>query len=371
METSELNLKNLKPLIFIVVVLILSAISAYPQRNIAGKVVEVIDGKTCVVEIANGKLTVVLQYIETPESGQPLYQTVKDHLQALILDKTVELNPRGIVDNKTIGQLWVKGVDVSEQMLRDGAAWYALPEKDGQAEAESLAYQEHEKQAKAEKRGVWSVENLKPSWEFRAEQAALAEKQRQEMLRQTTPAVTYRKKTPVRLIAAPQTQGELWADVGGANAYEQPIGAGGLLGGYNPTAKIGHISTPSIYLNFPAAGLLRQIESRVFYIYKGDKTKIEDSIYLVGFIATAKDYKFVKSNNLVITADGEKIAFGKAARFWRKNYENVQELLVYKMKRAQLMKLVKAEKITVQIGNYNGEISAESLALINNLLNAS
>ena len=161
--------ENIKPFIFIVIVLFLTAISAYPQRKFAGRVVEVVDGKTCVVELPSGKLTVVLQYIEVPDPEQPLHDTVKAHLTNLVLDKKIELMPLGVIKNRTIGRLYVKGVDVSQQMLRDGAAWYSVAERSGQDEDESLVYQDNENQARSEKRGVWGVADLKPVWEYRAE----------------------------------------------------------------------------------------------------------------------------------------------------------------------------------------------------------
>jgi len=362
--------ENLKPIIFIVIVLVLTAVSAYPQRAFGGKVVEVLDGKTCVIEMANGRVTAVLQYIEIPEPDQPLHSKIKEHLEALILDKTVEFQPRGVKWDMTFGKLFVKGVDVSQQMLRDGAAWYSVPEKKGQNEAESLLYQNNEMQAKAEKRGVWGVENLKPAWEYRAEKEALQRQQQQEALAKLKLAKEEkRQKLAQRQKTAPQV--EMWADVGGANAFDQPLGYGGLRAGYDPTLKAGHISTPSIYLDFPNSGFLQKVDSRLFYIYKGDKTNIEDSIYMVGFIITSKEYKFTKLNNLTITADSQKLPLGKAIRFYRQDASSVKELLLYKITRAQLMKIVNAEKISVQIGNDKGVISNDSLTMINNLLNAS
>jgi hypothetical protein len=180
-----------------------------------------------------------------------------------------------------------------------------------------------------------------------------------------------RQKTQSQRQTPVNQQAEMWADVGGAYAYQQPLGFGGLFAGYNPATRIGHISTSSIFLDFPKADFLRQVESRVYYLYKGDKSNVEDSIYALAFVTTADEYKFLKSNNLTITADKEKIFLGKALRFWRENYTNKQELLVYKMKRAQLMKIVKAERLSIQLGSYSGAISAESLAFINNLLKAS
>jgi endonuclease YncB( thermonuclease family) len=362
--------ENLKPIIFIVIVLVLTAISAYPQRAFGGKVVEVIDGKTCVIEMANGRVVAVLQYIEIPEADQPLYDTVKAHLQGLILDKTVEFQPGGVKSDKTFGKLFVKGVDVSQQMLRDGAAWYSVPEKKGQNSAESLLYQNNETQAKTEKRGIWSVENLKPAWEYRAEKEALRRQQEQETLAKLKLAREEKKqKLAQRAKTAPQV--EMWADVGGANEFDQPLGYGGLRAGYNPTLRIGHVSTPSIYLDFPNSGFLQKVDSRLFYLYKGDKSRIEDSIYVVGFIITSKAYRFAKSNNLTITADSQKFSLGKAKRFYGQDRSSFKELLVYKITRAQLMKIAQAERISVQIGSDKGAISNESLTVINNLLNAS
>ncbi len=363
--------ENLKPFIFIAVVLFLTAISAYPQRKFAGMVTEVIDGRTCVVQMSGRKVTVVLQYIEIPDPAQPLYQTVKDHLQKLVLGKTVEFLPRIVMKDRTAGQLLIKGVDISQQMLRDGAAWYSIPEQSGQDPAESLVYIDNESQAKAEKRGVWSRTDLQPSWEFRAEQAAIQRRKDAEAAKQAAfvREMESRKKVPVRPQVMPQM--EMWADVGGANDFDQPLGFGGLRAGYDPTDRIGHISTPSIYLDFPNSNFLQKVDSRLFYLYRGDKTNIEESIYVVGFIITAKNYQFVKSNNLIISADSQKFALGKAKRFTRENMNSVSELLIYKIKRAQLLQIVKAEKIGVQLGAHKGGISADSLMMINNLLNAS
>ncbi len=366
-------MKALKPIIFIVIVLILTAISAYPQRKFGGRVVEVIDGKTCVIQMPGGKLTAVLQYIEIPDPEQPLYDTVKDHLQALVLDKPVEFLPRGVMFDKTVGQLLVRGVDVGQQMLRDGAAWYSIPEKNGQNEAEGLRYQDNETQAKAEKRGVWGVPDLKPAWEYRAEKEAFARQQQKEALEKIKFAKALKSQN--RRLANPQQsvpQAEMWADVGeGDSSFDQPMGLGGLRAGFDPARRLGHISTPSIFLDFPKVDFLRRMESRLFYFYKGDKANIEDSVYLVAFLATSKEYKFAKSNNLVITADSQKVVLGKARRLFRKNNSYVEELLVYKITRAQLMKIAKAETIGVQMGNLTGGISSDSLMFINNLLNAS
>lgn len=365
--------ENLKPVIFIAIVLVLTAVSAYPQRKFPGKVVEVVDGRTCVIQLASGRVTAVLQYIEIPDPEQPLYQTVRTHLEGLVLGKTVEFLPRIVMKDRTAGQLLVKGVDISQQMLRDGAAWYSIPEQSGQNQAESLVYIDNETQAKAEKRGVWGIADLKPSWEFRAEQAAARRRIDEEAAKKAAFVREMEsrkvKGKPQRRQPAPQM--EMWANVGGATDFDEPLGFGGLRAGYDPRLRIGHISTPSIYLDFPNADFLSKAESRAFYVYSGDKANVEVSLYALGFLFNLKEYRFAKSNNLTITADGQKIVLGKARRYGNEGISSVVELLIYKITRVQLLKIAKAEKIGVQIGTHKGSISAESLMMINNLLNAS
>jgi endonuclease YncB( thermonuclease family) len=363
--------ENLKPVIFIAIVLVLAAISAYPQRKFAGRVVEVLDGRTCVIEVPGGKLTAVLLYIEVPEPEQPLHQTVKEHLESLVLDKKVEYIPRAVTMNRTFVRLFVKNVDVSQQMLRDGAAWHSIAEKDSQEENESLLYQDNETQAKAEKRGVWGVENLKPSWEFRAERADLRRKQEAEAARKS--AFLKEMQSQNKKLSQPSKtvpQMEMWANIDGASQLDQPLGIGGLREGFSPSKNIGAIFTPSIYLDFPNDDFLKKVEARVYYAYRGSKTNIEDSFYFIGFLTTSKNFKFLKSSSITVTADGQKIVLSRVRRYYRQDAEKVSELVFGTVKRAQLLKIAKAEKISVRLGRYSGIISSDSLTYLNNLMDA-
>ena len=156
--------------------------AAFPQSKFSGKVVDVLDGKTVVIQTVGGKMTAALQYIEVPEPEQPLYRTVAEHLRKLVINKRVEFRAQRVSTEVIVGQLVMDGTDVSQQMLRDGAAWHMGRDKTGQGVVEWTAYAENQSQARAEKLGVWSVPGLKPAWEFRAEkeealrQKALAEK---------------------------------------------------------------------------------------------------------------------------------------------------------------------------------------------------
>lgn len=158
--------------ILTIIFMIAASVAALAQRTIEGTVTQIVDGRTVVIETnAKQKLTVKLQFIEVPEPEQELSATVKDHLQKLTFNKTAQFVTRqmSLETSQMTGRLTVGGVDVSQQMLRDGAAWYALPEKDSQNANERAEYQKIEATAKTEKRGVWGNANLKPAWEFRAD----------------------------------------------------------------------------------------------------------------------------------------------------------------------------------------------------------
>lgn len=143
-----------------------SAISGFAQTY-KGKIVEVLDGRTAVFMFTDGsRSNILLQHLEVPEPKQPLHQIVIDHLKKLILDKDAEFLYQKDYARGMIGSLFVGGVEINKQMLRDGAGWFDLPES-GNGFSEYTAM---EKLAKSEKLGVWSVAGLKPAWEFREDE---------------------------------------------------------------------------------------------------------------------------------------------------------------------------------------------------------
>lgn len=364
-------MKTLKPIVFIAFVLVLTAVSAYPQLKFVGKVVDVTDGKTFVIEMPSGKLTGVLQYIEVPDPEQPLHQTVRDHLRNLILDKRVEFMPRGVMQTSTVGRLFVSGVDVSQQMLRDGAAWYSVTDRSSHDEDESRLYLDNENQAKAESRGVWGEPNLKPVWEYRAEKEALQKRLEKDKLERSAfvAGVQPRNKKltqPIKTV----TNDELWGNIGAGAQYNQPYGVGDLRVGSDPVRKVGFIYTPGIFFDLPGGGFLRKAEARVLYGYGTAEANANRSVYLIGFVTASKDLKFEQKNSLTITAGNQKIVVGAMRRFVRQNAASVEELIFYRITRAQLMKIVQARKVSIRLGNYSSVVSGESLASVKNLMNA-
>lgn len=362
-------MKNLK-LIFLIALTLIIVNTAFAQSRINGRVVGVVDGKTIIIEMPNRtRLVAELQYIEVPEAGQPLYAIAAQHLRDLVLDEIVEFRAKSLTQVKTVGQLFLKGVDVSQQMIRDGAAWYAVLEKSSQDAATSAIYQNNEAQAKTEKLGIWSIENLKPSWEVRAE---LVEKRRQQ---ERTAQENFQKKYGTNGKRRNATNQQLtnnnlgaWSDVNGY-ATEQSNGVGGLEIRYDAAGQTGMVATTRAMLNLTAGNSNQQVDFRMGYFY-ADLPRGRDSIYLIGAMSEAKDWKFLKSNSLIVIADGEKIVLGKAYRLYRRTPSSAQELLLYKISRSQIAKIAKAKNTAIKLGTYSGKLSENLQTMLRNMLEA-
>lgn len=363
--------------IFLTILALTLTNAAFAQSRIGGRVVEIVDGKTVVIQTFNAdKLTAELQYIEVPEAGQPLDQIVKKHLETLVLNKKIEFRARGFTANKSIGQLLLNGVDVSQQMIRDGAAWYALPQKNAQDYNESVIYQNNEAQAKNDKIGVWSIADLKPSWEIRAEMEANRRREEEKRAREIedaakkaseTEAPKPKKKPTVRGL---NTESQMWAQ-----ATETPFGklpenvstVGGLLVGYNPAVKLGFAATPLLKLDFADADGSQALGIGIAYLYADSEQKGRESIYLVGVESESRDFKFLKLNDLTITADNQKIVVGKAVRSGRQTNLGVKELLSYKITRAVFNKIAGAKNLQFKVGNYSGKVPEQVQMMLQNL----
>lgn len=147
----------------------LFSVSASAQRRIAGEAKEVLNGNTFTFNSSKSTMKVRLQFIDPPDASQPLYDVVKNRLASILNGKRVEVQVLSQSGDIFVSKVFVDDVDVSMQMLRDGAAWYSEPEAQSQPEADRLQYQEMERLAKSEKRGVWGIEGARPAWALRIE----------------------------------------------------------------------------------------------------------------------------------------------------------------------------------------------------------
>ncbi len=117
------------------------------------------------------QVKVRLGEIDTPESKQPYGERAKQALSDLAFGKPA----RVVVQDtdrygRTVGRVYVGGVDVNAEMVKQGAAWaYRQYLKD-----QSLLTLEE--QAKAAKRGLWGLPETErcPPWDWRRGTCATA-----------------------------------------------------------------------------------------------------------------------------------------------------------------------------------------------------
>lgn len=343
---------------------LLIAQAAFPQSKFSGRVVDVLDGKTVVVETIGGRMMASLQYIEVPERDQPLYGTVRDHLRKLVFDKVVEFRAQRLSTEVIDGQLVVNGVDVSQQMLRDGAAWHIPLDRTGQNAAEFAVYQDNQARARAEKLGVWSVPGMKPAWEFRAEkeealrQKALAERPAPEFVE---PSPVDRTKTPMRRwkpeeVLKATANYNPWPEI--EKGTRDP--SSGIAHQYDPQAKVGSLETKGAFLNMSGpAGAQQRVETRSLYIYFGGENSSVGA-YGIGFATSSKDGIFQKSPGLVIIADGKKINVKAIKLITKKDGGLTHELILYKLDDDVMQEIAYADKLEVQVGGYSSAIDGEA-----------
>ena len=156
----------------------------------------------------------------------------------------------------------------------------------------------------------------------------------------------------------------LWADVYSGIGNESP----GLTARYDPNLQYGFIATSGSFVHVVAADDAQKLECRSIYIYKNWPNGTREKIYLIGFLSVAADSKFSKANGLTIMADKQRLSFGAAKRFAGNTSFGVNELLLYRVSRASLVRISKAGTLNVKIGRFSGEFGDGMKRLVKDLL---
>jgi len=141
--------------------------AAASAATLQAKVIEVQSGNTLVVTNINRPVSVRLKAIVPPEVGQPFNDVARDHLKALVLDKTVTVEYTHFADNYLEARVFFNNIDIGSQMLRDGVAWYDHALDYELKPADRDLYGQCEAAARAEKRGLWQDTAALAPWEYR------------------------------------------------------------------------------------------------------------------------------------------------------------------------------------------------------------
>ena len=154
----------MKPLFLLSLLLLsLSLFSA----EIIGKVVGVSDGDTITVldDMDQGNFRIRLDKIDAPEKKQAFGNKAKQYLSSLIFGKKVSIRYKSIDRyGRILGVVFLDGKEINLLMVQSGYAWhYSCYDK-------TPAYIEAEKQARAEKKGLWQDPNPINPYQFRKSQ---------------------------------------------------------------------------------------------------------------------------------------------------------------------------------------------------------
>ena len=135
-----------------------------PPRTLTGRVVGITDGDTLTLLVDREQVRVRLAQIDAPESDQSYGKKAKAALSALAFGKQARVE---VVDidryGRTVGEVFVDGIDVNREMVREGYAW-AYTKYSHTAEIIEL-----EDSARAANKGLWALpeSQREPPWLWR------------------------------------------------------------------------------------------------------------------------------------------------------------------------------------------------------------
>jgi endonuclease YncB( thermonuclease family) len=133
-------------------------------NTLQGRVVGITDGDTLTLLVGREQVRVRLAQIDAPESNQPYGKKSKAALSTLAFRKQARVE---VIDidryGRTVGEVFVDGIDVNREMVREGHAWAYTKY------AHSTAIIELEDHARAARKGLWALpENQRePPWIWR------------------------------------------------------------------------------------------------------------------------------------------------------------------------------------------------------------
>lgn len=152
-----------------ILLLALCALGLAHAETFSGKVVTILDGDTVDVLIkGNTTLRIRLAWIDSPERAQAFGNRAKQRLAELVGGKVVQVEWNKIDKyGRTIGKITVDGQDANLAMLSAGLAWWYRAYANEQTQVDQVLYEAAEREAKAERRGLWADPSPMPPWEWR------------------------------------------------------------------------------------------------------------------------------------------------------------------------------------------------------------
>ena len=139
--------------------------------TLAGRVVGVSDGDTVTVLTAeNHQFKIRLSGIDAPEKKQPFGARSRETLSRQLFGQAVIVQwSKTDRYGRIIGKIEIDGVDANLEQVREGSAWVYIQYLRELPVEDRRLYLDAEREAKSERRGLWSDADPEPPWQWRHE----------------------------------------------------------------------------------------------------------------------------------------------------------------------------------------------------------
>jgi endonuclease YncB( thermonuclease family) len=154
-------------LLFVILLLVLSAASFSSADSFTGRVLDVHDGDTItVLKQDNQKLKIRLAGIDCPETFQVHGEAAKQFVLSKVSDRRVRIEPETIDRyGRTVGIVLINGENLNEQIVANGHGWVYRKYCKADYCKNWLKLEETKRDAQV---GLWENENPEPPWEWRS-----------------------------------------------------------------------------------------------------------------------------------------------------------------------------------------------------------
>jgi endonuclease YncB( thermonuclease family) len=380
-----------KSLFISFIFVVFSLQTAFSQGLVNGTVVDVIDGRTLVVSNSIGKeINVRLRFLEIPEPEQPLYDVVKNHLKDLAVGKKIFVTKIQIFSNYTLGVAMLNEknakIDLSQQMIRDGAGWFDVYDASAATDESADDYQATEILAKNEKRGVWGIPEMKTPWEHRDEKTA----KNVTTVSSTSVPNTEKKADDLSLAEMVKNSSKDTNGFGRLAIYDfeyktaKPVAETGSStetkssnpAGNNPTNDLSQVyfsqfnkgSTSTKPYEFTVQNGKTSAKITMMFLYNysmENSNKNVDKISL-WVMSDVTDKAFLQGKNVSIMLDnGKKINLGKSQYIPGKRSEGI---IFEDIDRNEVLSILESNSVTVVIGKYKKQIPDSYKQTIDNFV---
>ncbi|MER3429746.1 MAG: hypothetical protein C4324_01660 [Blastocatellia bacterium] len=340
------------------------------QSRIVGRVAEVVDGRTFVIETGSSRIIASLRSIRTPLPGHPLYEAVREHFARLALGKSCEFQPIAIATSSgsaaapAEGRLFVDGINIAEQLLRDGAAVF---DPNDVSAGELREFEKLQSLAREEKRGIWAypdtAEKLRDSAKYSTESSGKSLAAYVTLLSQAAGGALSQSNSNRKTAASRSNEAtavSLWR-IKNSSADD-------FAAYYDPGIRRGFTATGPAPVELYQARSINAVYLRTLFLYSGSPAEFEESAYALAFLISADDFRFSDSSSLEITADGQKIPIGVPLRLARESDEGAEEVLFFPVSRQTIVRLATARRLGLKLSRYNGSIPPSASNAIAHLL---